>query len=238
MGFASRPHPREPLASLADPRPALPNSQGGLTRAEAHAKTLQTVHQRIDLLASHMSEQMSQHEQAMVNTRLLFERLLDELDLFKDQFSEAFAQRSIPLSQIYTEIDPDRSMGMLNVLWHPLTFTTRGNQKPLAFQQPGRPPRFSGRIVAFHGDFHHLMNATASTTMSLTDTALNGSAQFQDWLRFEIASLYIPADPDEPATMTIRHLNDQRHQFHQEDAARLFLLRTVDMVCSGGFIHE
>src|SRR5690606_10968688 len=105
--------------------------------------------------------------------------------------------------------------GILNVLWHSLSFTTRGNTKPLALNRPGRTPLFTGRIVALHGDF-------------LTLSGSLQSPSFADLLQHELASLYVPADPGSPAVMRIRHLNGEEHYFHQVDAARLFLLKTTE----------
>ena len=68
--------------------------------------------------------------------------------------------------------------------------------------------------------------------------SIENPTSFQDWLQYEVCSLFVPADEMEPATLTIRHLKNQEHYFHQIDAGRLFLTKTLDMVCGGGFIHE
>lgn len=191
-------------------------------------RALSVLNKRIGMLAGHMSVQLNEHQQAIKNTNLIFEQLLEDLPRVCDEFQEAFALRGIPAEQIYHEIDPDRSVGIINILWHTITFTTRGNSKPLALHKAGRQPQFTGRIVAFHGDFH-LLNPEGS---------IECPPSFHDWLQYEVCSLFVPGDTMEPTTFTVKHLGNQPHYFHQMDAARLFLTKTLEMVCGGGFIHE
>jgi hypothetical protein len=190
--------------------------------------SVQALNKRIGLLAGHMSQQQGEHEKACSNTNLVFNQLLDELPVVCEAFRESFALRGLSTERVYAQVDPDRSVGILNVLWHTITFTTRGNNMPLALHKPGRQPQFTGRLIALHGDFHLMQG----------QDPMQQPTSFQDWLQYEVCSLFVPADAMEPATLTIRHLNNQTHYFHQLDAARLFLSKTLDMVCGGGFIHE
>jgi len=185
----------------------------------------QLISQKMALLANHMSHQRSQHDAAVANCNRLFNHLLDDLPAFTYGFHQAFAPKGIGSEQIYHHHDPDRSVGILRVLWHTLSFTTRGNTQPLALSRAGRDPVFTGRILCVRGDFQDL-------------SLLWDPQQFSDFLPFEIASLFVPADEAQPAVMTIPHLGDAEEYFHQADAARLFLLRTVELVCGGGFLHE
>jgi hypothetical protein len=188
-------------------------------------RSLSVMQKRIGLLAGHMSHQRSQHQKALVATNRGFEQLLIDLEPTAAFFREAFALRGVPPEQIYTEIDPDRSVGMIRVLWHTISFTARGNSQPLALFRPGRDPIFTGRILAIRGDFQEI---------SLTWDPQH----FQELLPFEISSLYIPADETDPAVMKIPHLGNEEHYFHQSEAARMFLMKTIEMVCGGGFLHE
>ena len=183
------------------------------------------ISQKMALLANHMSQQQYQHQHAVANCNRLFAHLLDDLPAFVEAFQAAFATKNIGGEQIYCQIDPDRSVGILRVLWHTLSFTTRGNSQPLALARHGRDPVFTGRILCVRGDFQDL-------------SLLWDPQQFSDLLPFEIASLFVPADETQPAIMTVPHLGDTEAYFHQADAARLFLLRTVELVCGGGFLHE
>jgi hypothetical protein len=185
----------------------------------------QLISQKMALLANHMSQQQTQHQVALAHTNQLFNALLDDLPLFIDTFRSAFATKGIGPEHIYHHVDPDRSVGILRVLWHTLSFSTRGNTQPLALARPGRSPEFCGRILCIRGDFQDV-------------SLLWDPQQFSEWLPFEIASLFVPADEAQPAIMTVPHLGEHESYFHQADAARLFLLRCVELVCGGGFLHE
>src|SRR3712207_5411227 len=106
-----------------------------------------TVQKKVNYLAVHMQRQMQEHQLAMYNTHQVFEGLLQHLDPLCETFREAFAIRAFNQAQTYQDwpemsrpiynaqsihhqIDPDRSVAILNVLWHAISFTTRGNTKP------------------------------------------------------------------------------------------------------------
>jgi hypothetical protein len=204
---------------------------------------VRAVQQKVDQLASHMQKQLDEHEAAMRNTHQIFEQLLQDLDNFAICFQEAFKPADSgsqdgtiiervarlpehpPDARIRSQADPDRSVGILNILWHAISFTTRGNTKPLALARPGRPPLFTGRIIAFNGDF-------------LDSHSHLQSSNLADQLHREVASLYVPSDPSAPAVMQIKHLHNEEIYFHQADAARRFLLKVVEIICGGGFFHE
>lgn len=191
---------------------------------------VKAIQQKVDVLASHMQKQLQEHEAAMRNTHQVFDYLLQDMENFVECFQSAFEARSPEDVErlgprIRAQSDPDRSVGILQILWHAISFTTRGNTKPLALNRPGRPPAFTGRIIALNGDF--------------LDCRSNlQAASFPDLLHQEIASLYIPADPSAPAVMRIKHLSGEELYFHQADAPRKFLLKVVESVCGGGFFHE
>jgi hypothetical protein len=183
-----------------------------------------------------MTQQLHQHTGALANTHTIFKQLLGDLPKISEAFQSAFAGRQLPARvlekslsthRVTAQIDPDCSVGMLHLLWQTISFTTRGNSKPLALALPNQAPRFTGRILAVHGDFFELSHRYGDL------------ADFACLLPHEIASLYIPDDPDEPAYCIARQAQgDAPIRFHQGDAARQFLLKTVEMVCAGGFLHE
>jgi hypothetical protein len=191
---------------------------------------VRAIQQKVDLLAAHMQKQQKEHDAAMSNTHRVFEYLLQDLENFVECFDAAFKERSpepneLDPSRIQYQGDPDRSVGILRILWHAMSFTTRGNTKPLALNRPGRPPLFTGRIIALNGDF-------------LDSRSNLQTANFQELLQHEVASLYVPADPSAPAVMSIKHLAGEEVYFHQADAPRRFLLKVVEIICGGGFFHE
>lgn len=192
--------------------------------------TVRAIQQKVDMLAAHMQKQLKEHEAAMANTHQVFDALLQDLDNFTECFQEAFGirlpeQQSDLMPRINMQADPDRSVGILHILWHAISFTTRGNTKPLALNRPGRPPLFTGRIIALNGDF---LDARSNLQ----------TANINELLHQEIASLFVPSDPSAPAVMKIKHLAGEELYFHQADAPRRFLLKVVEIICGGGFFHE
>jgi hypothetical protein len=216
------------VASIEDlytPEPIARSIKGFFAPQPVEHRASKALRNRVNFITSHLFKQLKDHEEALVNTNRLFDQLLDDLDSVCECFREAFTERNIPSSRVFTEIDADRSVGILNILWNTLSYTARGNTKPLALQRTGRPPLFTGRILALHGDFQDV-------AMELQDQ------EYPGMLQYEIASLYVPADTTAPAVMTIKHLGDQEHYLHQADAPRMFLLKTIEMVCAGGYFHE
>ncbi len=216
------------FSSDLTPKPRLVNDWPGSAFHEPSA--VRVIQKKVDFLATHMQTQLKEHDAAMLNTYRVFEYLLQDLDNFVDCFQEAFAAKlseSMAMNQprIQYQADPDRSVGILHILWHAISFTTRGNTKPLALNRPGRSPLFTGRIIALNGDF---LDATSNLQTSHVPELLN----------HEIASLFIPADPSAPAVMRMKHLKNEELYFHQADAPRRFLLKVVEIVCGGGFFHE
>lgn len=214
---------RQTLWSASEPpRRAAPPLIAPPVAPQASAEALE---ERIGVLAGHMARQWQEHEQAQQNANRLFDRLLTELSLLCGCFQRSLGPNAIPQHRIDTCMDADRSVGILHLLWHTVSFTARGNTRPLAMYRHGRDPVFTGRIVALLGDFNELSRP-------------DPFQEFSELLTHEIASLYVPADTHTPAMMSIRHLGDEEHYFEQPQAARLFLLKIVEMLCVGGYFHE
>ncbi len=182
------------------------------------------VRKQIDYMASHMFLQLKEHEAAQVRTATMFEQLLRQLEETVVSFQQSFMRREVPIGSVYARIDADRSVGILHLLWHVISFTTRGNTKPMALRRNGREHQFTGRIVAIMGDFQENLNAVHSH-------------DFADLLDDELASLYIPASPTQPAVMTFRHTREELF-FHQAEPTQQFLLKILESVWGGGYFHE
>lgn len=182
------------------------------------------VRKQIDFMASHMFNQLKEHEAAQKRTEAMFEQLLCQLEEVVVNFQQSFLMREVPVGGIYARIDADRSVGILQLLWHTLSFTTRGNTKPMALNRSGREPMFTGRIVALMGDYHE-------------NVLLKRSQDYEDLLEDELASLYVPASPVQPAVMRFRHSKEELF-FHQSEATQQFLLKILEAICGGGQFHE
>lgn len=178
------------------------------------------IRKHIDFMASHMFFQLQEYEAAQKRTAGMFEQLLRQLEQVVVTFQQSFIKREVPASGIYAQIDADRSIGILHLLWHTISFVSRGNTKPMALGRNGRDPMFSGRIVAIMGDYRDMAHA-----------------DYADILEEELASLYIPASPAQPAVMRFAHRKDELF-FHQADATQQFLMKLLEAVCAGGYFHE
>jgi hypothetical protein len=183
------------------------------------------IKERVNLIASHMYKQHLEYTHAANNTTKMFNRLLNDMDDVTRYLTESFSSRGIPSSNIMCEIDADRSVGIINILWHSISFTTRGNTKPQALFREDKPPLFTGRIIALNGDFQ-------DATLDIQDQ------EYPDILSCEIASLYVPADTMSDAIIKIRHLGNREYHVNQIDAPREFLLKVIEIICGGGFYHE
>lgn len=179
---------------------------------------------RIDYMASHMFHQLKEHEAAQERTTLMFEQLLRQLEETVVTFQQSFLRREVPVGSIYAQIDADRSVGILHLLWHTLSFTSRGNTRPMALRRQNREPLFTGRIVALWGDYRDNVHALCSQ-------------DYPDLLEDELASLYIPGSPTQPAVMKFSHRNEELF-FHQAEATQQFLLKILEALCGGGYFHE
>src|SRR3989339_657519 len=111
------------------------------------------IKERLNLVASHMYKQYKEHQEATNNTTQVFYRILRDMEEITVALKENFTARGVPTSHIFCEIDADKSVGILNILWHSISFTTRGNTRPQALFRNDNTPLFTGRILALNGDF-------------------------------------------------------------------------------------
>jgi hypothetical protein len=183
------------------------------------------IKERLNLVASHMYKQYKEHLEATSNTTQMFYRVLKDMEDITGIFKDNFTNRGIPNSQIFCEIDADKSVGILNILWHSISFTTRGNTRPQALFRKNGSPLFTGRILALSGDF-------LDASLDIQDQ------EYPDILKCEIASLYVPADTTTPAILKINHLGNQEFYLNQIDAPKQFLLKVIEIICGGGIYHE
>jgi hypothetical protein len=188
-------------------------------------KKSSAIKERVNLISSHMYKQHKEFEQATANTTQMFFRILRDMEDVTAYLKESFEKRGIPTNQIFSETDADRSVGIINILWHGISFTTRGNTKPQALYREDHTPLFTGRILALNGDFQ-------DASLDIEDQ------EYPDILRCEIASLYVPADTTADAIIKIRHLGNKEFHVNQIDASREFLLRVIEIICGGGIYHE
>ncbi|MFN8614635.1 MAG: hypothetical protein U0003_01825 [Vampirovibrionales bacterium] len=240
-----------PLSPLLCPQPFSGSSNTTSRRASA-SKTQPKQRSANAQLAQTLGQQWLTHQQLLDKTNRVFDELLTHLEAHcddirqelaqwlrkassRDAFSQLPRRQSDIQRQLYARVDADRSVGIINLLWHTLSFSVRGNTRPLALFSPqsytsattaqqahNQPPQWCGRIVAFLGDF-----------LELTED--NPLHDFNELLPYEVASLYVPLE----GPMVMRHHHsDDTLELPAGGEIEIFLRTVVTTVCLGGYFHE
>ena len=185
------------------------------------------IQERIGLVSSHMYKQFLDYQHATLNTTEIFAEMIDNLKAIADSLKQSFAARGITTENIYVEHDKDKSVVVINILWHTISLTTRCNFEPQALSREGAAPMFSGRIMAINGNYNELMEG------------LKGRYEMMGvLLDKEVASLFVPADKSQNSIFKIRHLPNREFFLNSADASREFVLKIIETVCGGGVLHE
>lgn len=161
-----------------------------------------------------------------MNTTEIFSEMIDNLKAIADSLKQSFASRGITTENIYVEHDKDKSVVVINILWHTISLTTRCNYEPQALFREGNTPMFSGRIMAISGNYNELMEGITSR-----------SEMMAKLLDKEVASLFVPADKTQNSIFKIKHLANREFFLNSSDAAREFVLKVVETICGGGSYH-
>ena len=193
-------------------------------QVNASAKS-QIVKERLNLISAHMAKQIKEYEESTKNTNMVFGKMLKAIEDVVDILKKEFEEKGLNPNQITFSTDSDKSVAILNILWHSISFTMRENIKPQALYRKENAPLFCGRILAFNGDFQ-------KASIDITDI------EYPDILNCEIASLYVPADKSADAIMKIKHVGNIEYKINQQECAKEFLLKVIEIICGGGFYHE
>ena len=185
------------------------------------------IQERIGLVSTHMYKQFLDYQHATLNTTEIFAEMIDNLKAIADSLKQSFSARGITTENIYIEHDKDKSVVVVNILWHTISLTTRCNFEPQALYREGTSPMFSGRIMAINGNYNELMEGKKSR-----------NEMMEVLLDKEVASLYVPADKTQNSIFKIRHLANREFFLNSSDASREFVLKVVETICGGGLYHE
>jgi len=205
----------------------LQNNFDSLDNLELQVQKSSVVQQRAGLVAVYMYKQFMEFHQAMVNTNDTFSKILENLAVVLEYLKQSLNIRNVPVQNVTCSVDSTKTLAIVDVLWHKISFTCRFNISPKALPQKNGSPMFCGRIFAINGDFTKLIKEEDDY-----------ETQMDVLLANEIASLYIPAEKNQGAIMTIRHKNNQELFISQLDAPREFLLKVIEIVCAGGEFHK
>lgn len=203
------------------------NNFDSLDNLELRVQKSSVVQQRAGLVAVYMYKQFIEFHQATMNTNDMFTRILENLAVVVEYLKQSLNIRNVPVQNVTCAVDSTKSLAIVNILWHELSFTCRFNDYPKALPRKNGSPMFCGRIFAINGNFTKLIKDTDDY-----------EKQMEILLNNEIASLYVPAEKNQETVMTIRHKDNQELYIAQPDAAREFLLKVVEIVCAGGEFHK
>lgn len=185
------------------------------------------IQERIGLVSTHMYKQFLDYQHATMNTTEIFSEMINNLKAISDSLKQSFSSRGITTENIYVESDKEKSVAVINILWHTISFTTRCNFEPQALFREGNTPMFSGRIMAINGNYNELI-----------DSSISRSDMMSKLLDKEVASLYVPADKSQNSIFKIRHLSNREFFLNSSDASREFVLKVIETICGGGLYHE
>lgn len=204
-------------------------SQGyeNFNNTETSFRKSSLIQERIGLVSTHMYKQFLDYQHATLNTTEIFSEMIDNLKAITDSLKQSFSARGITTENIYVEHDKDKSVVVINILWHTISLTTRCNYEPQALFREGASPMFSGRIMAINGNYNELMEGVKSR-----------HEMMEILLDKEVASLFVPADKTQNSIFKIRHLSNREFFLNNTDASREFVLKIIETVCGGGLYHE
>ena len=185
------------------------------------------IQERIGLVSTHMYKQFLDYQHATLNTAEIFVEMIDNLKAIADSLKQSFAARGITTQNIYVEYDKDKTVVVINILWHTISLTTRCNYEPQALFRDSAPPMFSGRIMAINGNYNELMEGITSR-----------KEMMEILLDKEVASLYVPADKTQNSIFKIRHLSNREFFLNNTESSREFVLKVIETICGGGLYHE
>lgn len=201
------------------------NDYESFDNLETSFRKSSVIQERVNLVSTHMYKQFLDYQHANMNVNESFLRMIDDLQAVVETLKQSFSSRGITTQNIYLEVDPQKTVAVINILWHKISFTTRCNYQPQAFFRENDAPLFSCRIMAVKGNYHELIKTAKDDEMQVL-------------LENEISSLFIPADKVQNTIITIRHLANREFYLNQMDAPREFVLKVVETICGGGVYHE
>ena len=185
------------------------------------------IQERLGLVSSHMYKQFLDYQHATMNCTEIFAEMIDNLKAIADTLKQSFAARGITTESIFVDHDKEKSVVVINILWHTISLTTRCNYEPQALFREGNTPMFSGRIMAINGNYNELIEG-AKTRNEIMERLLEK----------EVASLFVPADKAQNSIFKIRHLSNREFFLSSADASREFVLKVIETICGGGVYHE
>ena len=202
------------------------NNFNSFDNLETSIRKSSVIQERINLVSTHMYKQFLEYQRSTMNAKETFVKITDNMQATVEYLKQSFGARGVATDNIYYEEDSTKSVLILHILWHTISFTTLWNNQPQALYRGVEAPMISGRIIAMKGDFNEI-------TKNVKD-----ENQLQTVLEQEVASLFIPAERSQNCIIKINHLGNREFYINHMDAPREFLLKVIETICGGGIYHE
>ena len=205
---------------------SLENNFNSFDNLETSIRKSSVIQERINLVSTHMYKQFLEYQRSTMNAQEMFVKITDNMEATVEYLKQSFGARGVATDSIYFEVNADKTVLVLHILWHTISFTSRWNSQPQALYRGVEVPMISNRIIAIKGDFNKL-------TKKVKD-----EEQFQAILDQEVSSLFIPAERGQNCIIKINHLGNKEFYINHMDAPREFLLKVIETICGGGVYHE
>lgn len=207
-------------------RDKLDSNFNSFDNLETSIRKSSVIQERINLVSTHMYKQFLEYQRSTMNAAETFVKITDNMQSTVEYLKQSFGARGVATDNIYFEADEKKSVLVLHILWHTISFTTRWNNQPQALYRGVEMPMISNRIIAMKGNFNEIIKGVPE------------DGQLQAVLEQEVASLFIPAERGQNCIIKINHLGNKEFYINHMDAPREFLLKVIETICGGGVYHE
>lgn len=204
----------------------LDNNFNSFDNLETSIRKSSVIQERINLVSTHMYKQFLEYQRSTMNASETFVKITDNMEATVEYLKQSFGARGVATDSIFFEQNEDKSVLILHILWHTISFTTKWNNMPQALYRGVEVPMISNRIIAIKGDFNEITKNVKEED------------QLHTVLEQEVASLFIPAERGQNCIIKINHLGNREFYINHMDAPREFLLKVIETICGGGVYHE
>jgi len=204
----------------------LDNHFNNFDNLETSIRKSSVIQERINLVSTHMYKQFLEYQRSTMNASETFVKIADNMQSTVEYLKQSFAARGVSTENISFNVDDSKSVLVLNILWHTISFTSRWNNQPQALYRGVEMPMISNRIIAMKGNFHEIIKEKKEED------------ELSAILEQEVASLFIPAERGQNCIIKINHLGNKEFYINHMDAPREFLLKVIETICGGGVYHE
>lgn len=201
------------------------NSYNNFDNMESNIKS-SIIHERVNLVTTHMYKQYLDYEKSVMNMTEIVSKMRDNIEIIINYLKQSFASRGVSTQNIKFDVDQSGTVIVVNILWHQFSIVSRYNDVPMALKRE-KEPMFSSRIIAIAGNYFDIVKKIK-----------DNESELDAILKYETASLYVPAEKSKPAIMKIDLLSNKEFPQSQIDAPRDFILKVIELTCGGGLFHQ